>query len=214
MSDPTSQQPQSEHPGIDSTPYRSGRGFVIGTGVFLAVFLVFILFVSPRLQDDLGLNDGLSFDAPTDGPVEVPLTLDGVEIGRAVWDADGVCAEVTDSTGTTFRTCATPDPLRPVWAIDAPDESDPAYVIVATPPEAASVAGLTTAGEGLNALTEARELPAAWAVIPLPEGAVVSELVAYNVESSDLGNVQCGVEEAPTDGPDRLAGGCLVPQQD
>ncbi len=199
--------------GLQATPQRSGKVFVIGTGVFLAVLLILILTVGRSAQDNLGLNDGLGFDVPT-SPVSVPLTLDGVEVGMATWDAEGICAEVTDRTGTTFRTCATPDPLRPIWALDAPDEADPGYVLVATPPEAASVAGITTAGEGLNALVQARELRAAWALVPLPEGAVLSELVIYNTESSDLGNALCGVEDAPTNGSDRLDGGCLIPEQD
>ncbi len=199
-------------PGLDTTPPRSGKIFVIGTAVFLVLFLAFILTVGRSFQDAAGLNDR-GFDAPA-APVQAALTLDGVRVGTATWDAEGVCAEVEDPSGTTFRTCAVPDPLRPIWAIDAPDDADPAYVLVATPPAVVSIAGLTTAGEGLNALTQARELPAAWALIPLPDGAVVDELVAYNTESSDMGNVLCGVEDAPTGGPDRLAGGCLVPRQD
>ncbi len=211
MSDPTPQG--SEFAGLQTAPERSGKVFVIGTGVFLAVFLVLILTVGRSAQDNLGLNVGRSFDAPP-APVSVPLTLDGVEVGVATWDAEGICAEVTDRTGTTFRTCATPDPLRPIWALDAPDEADPGYILVATPQEGVSVAGITTAGEGLNALVQARELPAAWALVPLPEGATLYELVVYNTESSDLGNALCGVEDAPTDGSDRLNGGCLVPEQD
>lgn len=204
----------NEQETVSGPPRRSGTFFVVASGVFLLTFLVFLLVVSPRLQDGLGLNDGLGFDPPPDGPVVAPLTLDGVEVGQAVYDSDGVCAEITDSNGTIFRTCATPDPLRPIWAIDAPDEADPAYVIVASPPQAASVGGTTTTGEGLNGLTQARELPAAWTLLPLPDGAVVSELIVFNTGSSDLGDALCGVEDAPTGGPDRLAGGCLVPQQD
>lgn len=199
---------------MSDTPTRSGTTFVVGAGVFLVIFAVFVLVISPRLQDNLGLNAGVQTFPTPSAPVEVPLTLDGREVGRAVWDAEGVCAEVTDDTGTTYRTCAEPDPLRPIWAIDAPDEASPGYAIVATPPVVANVAGRTTDGESLDALTQARELPAAWALVPLPDGAAVEELVAFNTENSDLGNVLCGGEDAPTDGPDRLAGGCVVPQQD
>lgn len=207
VSDPT----PTGFAGLDASPARSGKVFVIGTAVFLTVFLILILTLGRNFQDAAGLN-ARGFDVPT-APVTAVLTLDGVEVGTATWDAEGVCAEITDATGTTFRTCAVPDPLRPIWAIDAPDDADPGYILVATP-AVASIGGLTTAGEGLNALTQGRELPAAWAVIPLPPGAVVAELVAYNTESSDLGNALCGDEEAPTDGPARLGGGCLVPQQD
>ncbi len=187
---------------------------MVAAGAFLLVFLVVILTISPRLQDDLGLNAGLGFDPPPDGPVTSPLLLAGAEVGQATWSRDGVCAEVTDSEGSIYRTCATPDPLRPIWGIDAPDDADPAYVIVASPPEVATVGGTTTTGEGLNGLTQARELPAAWTLIPLPENAVVSEVIAFDTGGSDLGNALCGDEEAPTGGPDRLQGGCLVPQQD
>lgn len=193
---------------------RSGTSFVVAAGVFAAVFVVVLLVITPRLQDNLGLNSsGQSFEVP-DAPVEAALTLDGVEVGRAVWDAAGVCAEVTDTSGTTYQTCAVPDPLRPFWAIDAPDSADPAYVIVATPPEVVDVRGRTTDGEPLTALTQARELQAAWALIPLPPGATLDQLVAFDADSSDLGDVVCGGEDAPTGGPDRLAGGCIVPQQD
>ena len=193
---------------------RSGTSFVVATGVFVVVFVVFLLVVSPRLQDNLGLNSGSQSFPDPDAPVEVPLTMDGETVGTAVWDAEGVCAEVTDATGTTYRTCATPDPLRPIWAIDAPDEADPGYVIVGTPPEVMEVRGLTTAGEPLAALTQARELKAAWAIIPLPPGAAVEELVAFNTSGAELGNVECGGEDAPQGGADRLSGGCIVPQQD
>jgi hypothetical protein len=197
----------------DLPPTRSGTSFVVAGIVFLAVLLAVLIVVTPRLQDNLGLNEGLELPPP-DAPVEVPLTLDGARVGVAVWDAEGVCAEVTDDLGTTFRTCARPDPLRPIWAIDAPDEADPAYVILATPPAVTSVGGRTTAGESLDALVQARELPAAWALIPLPDGAVVEEVVAFGTGGTDLGNVECGGEDAPTGGPERLAGGCVVPQQD
>ena len=203
-----------DQPHLSGPPRRSGTFFVIASGAFLLIFLVFILVVSPRLQDSLGLNEGLGFDAPAAGPVVVPLLLDGVEVGQAVWDADGVCAEITDSNGSTFRTCATPDPLRPIWAIDAPDEADPAYLLVASPQAASSITGVTTAGDSLNGLTQARELPAAWTLMALPDDGVVSELIVLNTESSDLGDALCGDPEAPVGGPDRLAGGCLIPQQD
>lgn len=187
---------------------------MIATFVFLVVFLVLVLVVSPRLQDRMGLTaDGRAFPPPSTA-VEVPLTLDGIEVGVATYDAAGVCAEITDGIGTTFRTCATPDPLRPIWAVDAPDEADPGYLIVATPPEIASVAGTTTDGEGLDGLTQARELPAAWTLIPLQPGAAVRQLVAQNTEGSDVGTAECGSDEAPTDGPERLSGGCFVERQD
>ncbi len=193
---------------------RSGTFFVIVSGVFLLLFAVFLWVVSPRLQDQLGLNEGVvGFDPPS-APVQVPLTLDGDQVGVAEWNAEGVCAEMTDSTGTIFRTCAEPDPLKPIWAIDAPDQANPPYLLVATAKEAASVAGTTQDGEGLNGLTQARELPAAWAIIPLSEGSVVARLIAQNNEGADMGEAVCGVEDAPTDGPARLAGGCLVPRED
>lgn len=193
---------------------RSGTTFVIATGVFLVVFLVLILVVSPRLQDRLGLRPGAQpFETPGES-VQVELTLEGRAVGTATWDAEGVCAEVTDETGTTFRTCATPDSLRPIWAIDAPDDADPAYVIVASPPEVSRIVGVTTDGEGLDGLTQSRELPAAWTLIRLQPGAAVRELVAFNTEDADLGNAECGVEDAPSDGPDRLSGGCIVERQD
>lgn len=198
---------------IGSRP-RSGTFFVLATGVFLVIFAVFLWVVSPRLQAQLGLNEGeIGFDPPPT-PTQVPLRLDDRQVGAATWDASGVCAEITDDTGTVYRTCARPDPLKPIWAIDAPDQADPPYVIVATHPAAATITGSTIDGEGLDGLTQARELPAAWALIPLPEGAVVQRIVARDVEGGELGDAECGVDEAPTDGPERLAGGCLVPRQD
>lgn len=209
----TTPTPPSDHADPSIAPARSGKAFVIGTGVFLVLFLGFLLFVSPVLQDRLGLSGSREFPVP-DAPVSVPLTLGGQEVGVAVWDDAGVCAEITDSAGTTFRTCADPDPLRPIWAIDAPDEAADGYLLVATPPAVIDVAGSTTDGETLAGLTQARELPAAWALIPLPDGAVVDELKAFNSSNSDVGGAQCGVPDAPTDGSDRLNGGCLVPQED
>jgi hypothetical protein len=206
VSDPTARP-------LDSVRTRSGTSFVVAAVVVVVVVAVFILQVSPRLQEDLGLTGVQAFPVP-DEPREVPLTLDGREVGVAVHDASGVCAEVTDRAGTTFRTCAEPDPLRPFWAIDAPDEADPAYVIVAGPPDVASVTGTTAAGEALDGLTQARELPAAWTLIPLPDGAVVDRLLALDVDGRELGDLSCGVEDAPTGGPERLAGGCLIPLQD
>lgn len=203
----------SDHADPVGTPERSGRAFVVISITFLAAFLIVLLFFSPVLQDRLGLNGDLPFPVP-DAPVEVPLSLGGETVGVAIWDDAGVCAEVTDSAGTTFRTCASPDPLRPFWAIDAPDGSAEGYLLVATPPSVIDVAGTTTDGESLAGLTQARELPAAWAVIPLPDGAVVDELTAFSTGNTDVGNALCGAPEAPTDGSDRLNGGCLVPQQD
>lgn len=210
----TDADPTLEPDLVDDGPRRSGTTFVIATGVFLVVFLILILVVGPRLQDQMGLSEGArDFEAPP-APVTATLTLDGAQVGVATWNAEGVCAEVTDRTGTTFRTCATPDPLRPIWAIDAPDEADPPYVIVASPPAVASLAGRTADGEALNGLTQARELPAAWTLIPLPDGAQVSTLVAFNSENSEMGDVVCGTEESSTDGPERLVGGCYVERQD
>jgi hypothetical protein len=143
------------------------------------------------------------------------LELDGEQIGLAVWDAEGVCAEITDRGGSTFRTCAIPDPLKPIWAIDAPDEADPAYVLVAGPPLATEMRVVTTDGQTIPGATQGgTDLPAGWAVIPLPDDAVVAEIVAVNAESSDLGNAVCDDHDAPTDGPDRMQGGCFVPRQD
>lgn len=196
-------------------PTRSGSSFVLWTGVFLVLFLVFILVVSPRLQDQLGMTEGTrDLPTPSGDPVVVALTLDGREVGTATWDAEGVCAEITDDAGQTFRTCARPESLRPIWAIDAPDDADPGYVIVASPQEVASVGGLTAAGDPINGLTQARELPAGWTLIPLEEGESVARLVAFDVEGDELGDALCGTEDAPTDGPDRLSGGCEVPRQD
>lgn len=209
----TSSTPPSDHADPVGAPERSGRTFVIISVVFLALFLGFLLLVSPVLQDRLGLSGDRGFPVP-DAPVEVPLTLGGQEVGVAIWDDAGVCAEITDSAGTTFRTCAVPDPLRPIWAIDAPDEAADGYLLVATPPAVIDVAGSTTDGETLAGLTQARELPAAWALIPLPDGAVVDQLTAFNSSNSDVGGAQCGVPEAPTGGSDRLNGGCVVPQED
>lgn len=201
-------------PGVDDAPSHSGTRFVIGVGIVLVLLLAVLLVISPRLQNRLGLTgDPRTFPTPEE-VVEVPLTLQGREVGVAIHDARGVCAEITDSADETFRTCAVPDPLRPIWAIDAPETADPPYVIVAGPPAVASVAGITTDGRSLSGLTQARELPAAWTLIPLPPGAAVSELVAYNAENSDLGNAECDTEEAPTDGSERLAGGCIIPRQD
>ncbi|CAN5513312.1 hypothetical protein BH23ACT9_BH23ACT9_13210 [soil metagenome] len=208
--------------GIAEASPNSGRNFVIGTGVVAALFLLFLLVVSPRLQDQLGLTEGArTFPAP-DAVVEMPLTLDGQAVGTAVWDATGVCAEITDATGTSFRTCAVPDPLRPIWAIDAPDEADPGFLIVGGPPEVAKVAVVTTDGERLTAEAQVRDMPASWTLIPLPAGSAVRDLIAFNEENSDLGNAECAptgavgqyVDALPSDGPDRLSGGCMVPRQD
>jgi len=198
---------------LDEPRGRDGRWFVAISMGFLVLFVLFLVFVSPRLQDSLGLNQPLPFNQP-DATTTVPLLLGEVEVGEVVWDASGVCAEVTDPGGAVFRTCAVPDPLRPIWAIDAPDEATDPFLLVATPPDVASIEGRTTDGETFAALTQVRELPAAWAIVPLPEGAVVDEMTAFNVEASDVGGAQCGVEDAPTGGPERLAGGCLVPQED
>ncbi|MGI9015872.1 MAG: hypothetical protein ACR2HR_02005 [Euzebya sp.] len=194
---------------------RSGTFFVMVSAAFLVTFLLFILFVSPRLQDRLGLNEGVvPFPSPP-ATVVVPLELDDMQVGVAVWDQEGVCAEITDQSGTTFRTCAVPDPLRAIWAIDAPDEAEPAYLLVATPPEATTVRGTSRDGETFEASTQTGEdLPAAWALMRLPAGAVVSEIHAFNAEQADLGGAMCGVEDAPTDGSRRLQGGCLVPRED
>lgn len=191
---------------------RDGRWFVGISLAFLGLFLAFLLFISPRLQDSLGLNGPRPFPEPPE-PTDVELVAGAVG-GVAVWDDGGVCAEVEGADGQVFRTCAVPDPLRPIWAIDAPDDADPAFLLVATPPDVASIEGRTTDGEVFSAMTQARELPAAWALVPLPEGAVVDTMTAFNVEGSDLGGAECGVEDAPTGGPDRLQGGCLVPEED
>jgi hypothetical protein len=193
---------------------RSGSTFVVLTGVFLALFLVAILVVGPQLQDRMGLSEGARTFEPPAEVMTVPLEMgDGVS-GVATWDADGVCAEVTDAEGTTYRTCAEPDPLRPIWAIDAPDDAVPGYVLVASPPEIANIGGVTTDGESLSGLTQARELPAAWTLIPLEDGAAVRLLVAYNTSSSDVGNAVCGTEESPGGGSERLSGGCFIERQD
>ncbi|HUG84776.1 MAG TPA: hypothetical protein VMM13_09440 [Euzebya sp.] len=197
---------------VDTRP-RSGTAFVIATGVFLVVFLVFLVVVSPRLQNQLGLTGDARAIAPPAETTEVPLTLDGREVGVAIWDAQGVCAEIHDASGTIARTCAQPDPLRPIWALDAPDEADPPYVIVGGPPAVASVAGITTDGQSLSGLTQARELPVAWTLISLPPGAAVAELIAYNSENADLGNADCSLEVG-AEGPQRLNGGCVIPRQD
>ncbi len=191
----------------------SGRTFVVMSMVFLLVLLVVLLVVSPRLQDQLGMGGSRGFSAP-ENPVEVTLELGGEVVGVAVWDAGGVCAEVEDGTGTTYRTCAEPDPLKPIWAIDAPDDADPGYLLVATPPDVVNIEGRTTAGETFGMLTQARELPAAWAIVPLPDGAVVDTMTAFGVTNSDLGNAECGVDTGATGGAERLGGGCVVPQQD
>lgn len=201
-------------PAPSRSRMRSGTFFVIASGVLLLLFAVFLWVVSPRLQDQLGLNEGVVGFDPPPAPVQVPLTLNGEEVGVAEWDAEGVCAEITDSTGTIFRTCARPDSLKPIWAIDAPDQADPPYLLVATPRDAASMTAVTQDGETLEGLTQARELEAAWVVLPLTEGAVVDRIVVYNIEGADLGEAECGVPDAPTDGPAHLAGGCFVPRQD
>jgi hypothetical protein len=87
-------------------------------------------------------------------------------------------------------------------------------VLVAGPRQVASIRGLTTAGDSLDGLAQARELPAAWTIIPLDEGEAVAELVAYDTGGGEMGDAQCGTDDAPTDGPERLAGGCIVPRQD
>ena len=96
----------------------------------------------------------------------------------------------------------------------APDEAEPGYLLVATPPDVVNIEGRTTAGETFGALTQARELPAAWAIVPLPDGAVVDTIVAFGVTNSDLGDAQCGVEDGGSSTSVRLGGGCVVPQQD
>ncbi|WP_370323743.1 hypothetical protein [Euzebya sp.] len=209
MSEPTPRDPLA----VES-PSRNGTFFVVASGVFLVTFLVFILVVSPRLQDQLGLTEG-AVDFPTPSVrTEVPLTAEGDEVGKAIWDAGGVCAEVIDSAGSIFRTCAEPDVLRGIWGIDAPDEATPAYVIVAAPPEAATVTITTTDGDEVEVATQARDLPAAWAIAPLPTGAVVAEVATFDDDGADMSVGECGVEDAPEGGPRRLAGGCLVPRED
>lgn len=193
---------------------RDGRVFVVASALFLVLLAAFLLVVSPRLQDGLGLNGPLPFDEPPSTQVVALGTAGAPLEASATWDADGVCAEVVDQTGTAFRTCAVPDPLRPIWAIDAPEEASAPYLLIATPPEVASVEGRLTSGETFAALVEARELPAAWALIPLPEGGVVEDIVALGTNGDDVGGAQCGVEDAPTGGSALLQGGCLVPQED
>lgn len=191
---------------------------VVVSLAFLVVLGVVLLVVSPRLQANLGLNEPRPFPTPAE-PVTTTLQAPDGLVATATWDAEGVCAEVTDASDTTFRTCADPDSLRPIWAIDAPDAADPAYLLVGTPPDVASIEGTTTDGEVLAALTQ-RELPAAWAIVPLPRGAVVERLVALDLQGSDLGDAECGTPLAGEDraevaaGPDRLGGGCTVPRQD
>ncbi len=209
----SSPSPADNDRRVDDTRTTSGRTFVVVSMVFLLVLLVVLLVVSPRLQDQLGMGGTRGFSAP-ENPVEVTLELNGEAVGTAIWDAGGICAEIMDATGTTYRTCAEPDPLKPIWAIDAPDEAEPGYLLVATPPDVVNIEGRTTAGETFGALTQARELPAAWAIVPLPDGAVVDTIVAFGVTNSDLGDAQCGVEDGGSSTSVRLGGGCVVPQQD
>ena len=212
----TSDDVDQPQPPSDAGPGRgprttSGTSFVLAAGLFVLIFVSFTLVVSPRLQRQLGLSDARGFDAPPSTQT-VPLTLDGEVVGEAIWDAEGICAEIT--AGGTYRVCADPGPLRPVWAIDAPDDADPAYVVVATPAEGVEVRGTTDAGDVLEAEVQARDLEAGWALIPLPEGSAVSELVVYDGDDSDLGDVVCGTEESETGGSSRLQGGCYVEEQD
>ena len=91
---------------------RDGRWFVGISLAFLGLFLAFLLFISPRLQDSLGLNGPRPFPEPPE-PTDVELVAGAAVGGVAVWDDGGVCAEVEGADGQVFRTCAVPDPLRP-----------------------------------------------------------------------------------------------------
>lgn len=199
----------------DATPERrrSGTTFVLIALAGMAALLAFLLLVSPRLQARMGLGEDAVGFTPPSAPVSAPLTLDGDRVGEARWDDAGVCAEVTVGPEGTYRVCARPDPLRPIWAIDAPDEAAVPFLLLAVPPDVGTVSGTTTDGEIFTGVAQT-DLPARWILIPLPEGAVVDRIEVTGTDTDDLGTARCGAIEAPPGGPDRLGGGCLLPSED
>lgn len=197
---------------------RSGTMLVVIGLTICAGFVVFLVFISPTLQSRMGLgDDAVGFPVP-DAPRSEALLLGDEVVGEATWDASGVCAEISpagrDAAGETFRLCADPEPLEPVWALDAPDEADPGYLLLAVAPDVGSIRGTTTDGEPLEGTTQT-SLPAGWIVVALPDGAVVDRFDVFAaLDDDDLGTVDCTAADAPTDGPDRLAGGCLIPSEE
>lgn len=189
---------------------RSGRAFVVTAVVMATAFVAFLLLVTPALQDQLGIGpDGVPLATPGT-PVRLPLAGGATWEGTVVWDASGLCAEVR-AAGTTTRSCASADPLRPLWGIQ-PVAADPPLVVVAAAPDVASVEVETVDGQRLSAQVQGPDegLPGGFAVLAVPAGAQVAALLALDAAGGELVRAPCGTGGS---GAALLGGGCTVPAE-
>ena len=194
---------------VDTTAERrtgiSGRLVVTCFLLASALWVTFLLVGAPRVRDGLGIP-GVALPTPS-GPVEVVLeeTDDYVATGR--WDELGACLRLDFANGDVTRTCAAAEALRPLWGVDVPDGPIP-LVVVATAPDVERITARLAAGTNVvvPTLGGSADLPAAFAIIPLPEGATIHELIA-SAGGNDLVTADCrnGIDPALPNG------GCAVP---
>ncbi len=193
----------------DGSRTRSGKAFVLGALALMAALVAVLVLVSPNLQNRMGIGpDPVGFPTPDEPVTQLLAGEDGWE-AAATWDGAGACVVVTDTSGADFRTCADPDPLRPIWALDAPDADGP-LLVVATTPQAAAVEVTTVGGARLDVTLQGTDpLPARFGVLRLPDAAdPVDEVLVTGAAGEELVVASCGLD---ADGPDLLGGGCEIP---
>ena len=120
---------QSPRPG----GLTSGHVVAVTAVLFIVGWLAFLLLASPRLQDQLGIGPSRPAFDPPPSPVAVDIA-EGPGPGEAWeatarWDPGGACADLVFASGPRTRTCAVPDPLQPIWAVEVPDGPVPVLVL-------------------------------------------------------------------------------------
>lgn len=198
---------QSPRPG----GLTSGHVVAVTAVLFIVGWLAFLLLASPRLQDQLGIGPSRPAFDPPPSPVAVDIA-EGPGPGEAWeatarWDPGGACADLVFASGPRTRTCAVPDPLQPIWAVEVPDGPVPVLVL-ATAQEVAVVEIRLVGGDILEREPVGVEegLPAGFAAVELPAGGRVEEIGALAASGAELAVATCG-----GDAGDPLGGGCAVP---